>query len=305
MNNNIFSDAMWWLRSRDKGALIFVGILAALLLVLLIYAFARGNSTSDDSSDFVVSESPTTVATAAAVATVAPQPTVAIPTAIPTAAPTPALTTDDLVAGADNADQVATDDAGAAAGEATTEPEPTNTPVPAAAASPTNTPVPASDPAPAPTAEPTPTATATPTGPPEPSPTPCIIGSGGFCIRPGEAPPATQATATPTSAPATPTSTPTAAELPSGSITQDCGDDGSITITFSATNPETATAAISVQPIISGHPSPAAFVVPANDTLAATVTLAVGYLVGEASLFVDQSPVTSLQLNDCTPALVG
>lgn len=302
MNNNIFSDALWWLRSRDKGALIFVGILAALLLVLLIYAFARGNGTSDDAADFVVSETPATpVPTAVALATVAAQATIPIPTAIPTAAPTPALTTDDLVAGADNADQVGTDDQ-ATADEPTAVPEPTATAVPAAAASPTNTPVPA-----AATEVPTPTPSPTPSGPPEPSPTPCIIGSGGFCIRPGEAPPATQATPVPTALPTTPTATPTADEMASGSINQSCGADGSLVLTFSATNPETATGAISVLPLISNNPdaSPAAFVVPADDSLTTSITLTPGYLVGEASLFIDQSPVSTVQLNDCTPALVG
>lgn len=310
MNNNIFSDALWWLRSRDKGALIFVGILAALLLVLLIYAFARGGSNgNDDSAGFVVTEStPAPLPTAVPLATVPPAPTIAVPTAIPTAVPTPELTTDDLVAGTDNAEQVASGTDGTATGDTatgdtatgdaatgdTTTVSPTATPVPA----PANTPVPA--PA-APTATPTPEATETPTGPPTPTPTPCVVGSGGFCIRPGTAP-ATAVTPTATPLPTTPTPevTPAPEEVPNGSITSTCGNDGSITITFKVTNPESATEAISVQPLLTSGQTPPAFVVPIGDSIDSVVTLEPGYLVGDASLFVNQVPISTVALDDCS-----
>lgn len=318
MSNNIVSDAMWWLRSRDKSALAFAGILVALLLVLLIYAANRGGG-DDAGSEFLVTDftptaQPVFTPTPIAVATVAP--TASLPTPVPTMTPTPAITTDDLVTGADNADQLATPTAEAA---------------PAATAVPTTTPIPAAS-SPAPTAVPaavpaaTATATATPgvVGTATPRPTPCVRGGGGFCLRAGEAP-ATHSTPVPTLTSAQITATaealaPTATAGPSAvptqagglvvaSITGSCEESspgvltGFLTVTFTITNQST-TASITAQPTISGGQPINAVTVPAGQSEVVTSTLQPGYIPGGvAQVFVDQTAVSGQHVtSNCAPA---
>lgn len=309
MNNNIFSNAWWWLRSRDTGALIFVAILAALLVFLLAFVLTRGGDTTE-TSEFDVSANPTTAPdpTPVPVATavpVEPAPTISVPTPIPTAVPTAALNTSDLVDGADNAESVTTPtpEGGETTGEATdaaaatATPAPTNTPVPSTAAAPTA--------APAPTATATATATATP-GTPEPTPTPCIRGSGGFCVAAGDVGPATAVTATPTPGPAT-TPTVTATPLPVAAATGDinfvCGDDGSLTITFFLINPADGASSVTAQPVVPGLP-PAAIIATAGNTQSGTTTLPAGYVMGEASLTVDQVSIVSAAVPACPSSAV-
>lgn len=234
--------ASWWLRSQDRGTLIFAALAALVILALLYILLFVGNddpvetSLVDDTSDQVSVVEPAATSTPAELPTAVVEPTaVVIPTAIPTPEPTAELitTTEDLVEGADNADNIETeatdsgsveetDSSGSSDSSGSTASGDTGT---VAAA-----PAPA---APRPTATPPPTAVPTP----RPRPTPCVRDSIGNCAVDLDKNVSSQtlaADATPT--PGGPTAAP--AEPPTGSVSASCDAVllGESLISFAANN---------------------------------------------------------------------
>jgi len=233
--------ASWWLRSQDRGTLIFSALAALVVLALLYIVIFVGNDT-DTTESTITGEEATSVAIIEPVATSTPvtlptavvEPTaVVVPTAIPTEVPTPELvTTEDLLEGADNAESVENDEpdtSGAGAEGAADADTATDTGSSGSTASSgsTSTFVPAATATPVPTPVPT----------PRPRPTPCLRDSIGNCVVAFDKEVSSQTIA----ADATPTPggpTPAPVVPPTGNVSSACDAalPGEALISFSVTN---------------------------------------------------------------------
>lgn len=272
--------ASWWLRSQDRGTLIFSALAALVVLALLYIVIFVGNDTENTEST-ITGEEATTVEIVEPAATSTPvtlptavvEPTaVVVPTAIPTEEPTPELvTTEDLLEGADNAESVENDEpdtSGAGAEGAADTATDTGSSDSSGSSGSTSTFVPA----------PTATEVPTPVPTPRPRPTPCLRDSIGNCVVAFDDDVSSQTIA----ADATPTPggpTPAPVVPPTGGVTSACDAalPGEALISFSVNN--TSFSPVDVIVSVGGVVQYPSLNAPAGATVAGQDSLGAGFQI--------------------------